>query len=123
MKIDREAILKRLHGEAHDALTQRILFYLSDATTRLVTDKVNEVRVSEAKQMWELRLKTTEITGLTLHGAKGLIHELEGLHGQRTLEQFAFVNAKTSGNLFFDGPAPHRFIGGVLIESDAERLH
>jgi hypothetical protein len=123
MKIDRETLLKRLHGETHDRLTQRILSYLSDDSTRLISDKVNKVRVSEAKQMWKLRLETTEITGLTLHGAKGLIHELEGLHGQRTLEQFAFVNARTAGNLFFDGPAPHRFIGGVLIDSDAELAH
>lgn len=47
---------------------------------------------------------------------------LKRLTPQRKIEQFAFTGPDTAGNLFFEGRPSHKFVGAVIVDTQAPKV-
>ena len=118
--IDRASILAQLDHAPVGSFVERLRVLLRREDTRLISDRVAKVTVSEARRLWSTRLGNTRITGQHLDGAESLLASLSTLSPQKKLEQFAFKGPEESGNLFFEAVS-RRFVGAILFATLDQR--
>ena len=112
--MDRAQIIKQLQAQPNDPVIEGLREWIAREDTQITSAPEVDLRVSEAKRLWTVRLENTNITGRSLQGAELLLDKLDRLSPQSRLEQFAFTTPQASGNLFFLY-TNHAFVGAVVV--------
>ena len=118
--MDRAQIIERVKDDRGNPMVDGLKTWLAQKETTLVSTREAKVRVAEARRLWTVRLKNTDITGQELQGAERFLSRLSEFAPQRQLEQFAFKSPERLGNLFFLG-SDHTFVGAITVTREPAR--